>query len=94
MHLNIIMKLGLCTIPHFEDIAPCNILDEDSCCMTAVVVAQQQRWQRLEGNDGGNDNSMRAAAADDGVDGSRRGGRGRGPGGAMRCRVEWSLCFA
>jgi hypothetical protein len=32
MHLNIIMKLGLCTIPHFEDIAPCDILDEDSCC--------------------------------------------------------------
>jgi hypothetical protein len=32
MHLlNIIMKLG-CTIPHFEDIAPCDIFDEDSCC--------------------------------------------------------------
>ena len=32
MHLlNIIMKLGH-TIPHFEDIAPCTIFDEDSCC--------------------------------------------------------------
>ncbi len=32
MHLNIIMKLGLCTIPHLEDIAPCNIFNEASCC--------------------------------------------------------------
>jgi hypothetical protein len=32
MHLlNIIMQIG-CIIPHFEDIAPCNIFDEDSCC--------------------------------------------------------------
>jgi len=32
MHLlNIIIKLGR-TIPHFEDIAPCDIFDEDSCC--------------------------------------------------------------
>jgi hypothetical protein len=32
MHLlNMIMKLGR-TIPHFEDIAPCDIFDEDSCC--------------------------------------------------------------
>ena len=46
---------------------------------------RQQRWLAA---------SMRAAAADDGVDGSRRGGRGRGPGGAMQCGVEWSLSFA
>jgi hypothetical protein len=32
MHLlNIIIKIGR-TIPHFEDIAPCDIFDEDSCC--------------------------------------------------------------
>ena len=32
MHLlHIIMKVGR-TIPHFEDIPPCDIFDEDSCC--------------------------------------------------------------
>jgi hypothetical protein len=32
MHLlNIIMKIGR-TISHFEDMAPCDIFDEDSCC--------------------------------------------------------------
>ena len=32
MHLlNRIIKIG-CTILHFEDIAPCDIFDEDSCC--------------------------------------------------------------
>ncbi len=46
---------------------------------------RQQQWLAA---------SMRAAAANDGVDGSRRGGRGRGPGGAMQFKVEWSLCFA
>jgi hypothetical protein len=51
---------------------------------------RQQRWLAA---------SMRAAATGDGVDGSRRGGRGRGPGGAMRCGVwrgmmEFVFCLA
>jgi hypothetical protein len=40
---------------------------------------RQQQWLAA---------SMRAAAADDGVDGSRRGGRGRGPG--EECDAEWN----
>ncbi len=42
---------------------------------------RQQRWLAA---------SMRAAAADDGVDGSRRGGRGRGRGRVEQCDAEWN----
>jgi hypothetical protein len=38
MHLNTIMKLGLCTIPHFEDITPCNILDKTAVAAATTLI--------------------------------------------------------
>ncbi len=46
-----------------------------------------------DGHDGNNYCGSGGNGDSDCGDG-RQGGRGRGLGGAMRCRMEWSLCFA